>query len=146
MASAWLKQYRPEMNEISYRRHRFPRAIIQHAVWLYLRFTLADEVFRKDRRQAGSRCGGRKRSSWIRWRRWLEPRVSISFHGRRGMLGFYHRRPNACRSRGNQRLQSQQKSTLNPGRLGQSQTAAQSPVEHPLRDFQGLWVPNSRVS
>ncbi len=30
------------MNEISYRRHRFPAAIIQHAVWVYLRFTLSD--------------------------------------------------------------------------------------------------------
>src|ERR1700746_2129847 len=29
------------MPEISYRRHRFPPVIIQHAVWLYLRFTLS---------------------------------------------------------------------------------------------------------
>ena len=29
------------MPEISYRRHRFPPTIIQHAVWLYLRFTLS---------------------------------------------------------------------------------------------------------
>src|ERR1700732_3350528 len=29
------------MMELSYRRHRFPPAIIQHAVWLYLRFTLS---------------------------------------------------------------------------------------------------------
>src|SRR3954452_19194758 len=29
------------MSEISYRRHRFPPVIIQHAVWLYLRFTLS---------------------------------------------------------------------------------------------------------
>src|SRR5215813_3314180 len=29
------------MAKISYRRHRFPPAIIQHAVWLYLRFTLS---------------------------------------------------------------------------------------------------------
>jgi transposase-like protein len=29
------------MAEISYRRHRFPSAIIQHAVWLYLRLTLS---------------------------------------------------------------------------------------------------------
>src|SRR5271169_2315884 len=29
------------MVEISYRRHRFPPAVIQHAVWLYLRFTLS---------------------------------------------------------------------------------------------------------
>src|SRR6195256_5367237 len=27
------------MVELSYRRHRFPPAVIQHAVWLYLRFT-----------------------------------------------------------------------------------------------------------
>ena len=29
------------MAEISYRRHRVPPVIIQHAVWLYLRFTLS---------------------------------------------------------------------------------------------------------
>ena len=29
------------MAEISYRRHRFPSAIIQHPVWLHLRFTLS---------------------------------------------------------------------------------------------------------
>ena len=29
------------MAEISHRRHRFPPAVIQHAVWLYLRFTLS---------------------------------------------------------------------------------------------------------
>jgi hypothetical protein len=29
------------MAEISYRRHRFPPSIIQHAVWVYLRFTLS---------------------------------------------------------------------------------------------------------
>ena len=29
------------MRELSYRRHRFPPAVIQHAVWLYLRFTLS---------------------------------------------------------------------------------------------------------
>src|SRR5215467_9674531 len=29
------------MAEISYCRHRFPPVIIQHAVWLYLRFTLS---------------------------------------------------------------------------------------------------------
>jgi putative transposase len=26
---------------ISYRRHRFPTAVIHHALWLYLRFTLS---------------------------------------------------------------------------------------------------------
>src|ERR1700722_5590651 len=29
------------MAPISYRRHRFPPAVIQHAIWLYLRFTLS---------------------------------------------------------------------------------------------------------
>lgn len=29
------------MNKISYKRHRFPPAVIQHAVWLYFRFTLS---------------------------------------------------------------------------------------------------------
>src|SRR5215831_11823767 len=29
------------MPEISYRRHRFPAEITQHAIWLYLRFTLS---------------------------------------------------------------------------------------------------------
>jgi transposase-like protein len=28
------------MNPISFKRHRFPPKIIQHAVWLYARFTL----------------------------------------------------------------------------------------------------------
>src|SRR3954469_3222517 len=30
-----------DMDQLSYRRHRFPAPIIQHAVWLYLRFTLS---------------------------------------------------------------------------------------------------------
>ena len=29
------------MPPISYARHRFPPGIIQHAIWLYLRFTLS---------------------------------------------------------------------------------------------------------
>src|SRR5258708_9502720 len=29
------------MAPISYRRHRFPPVVIQHAIWLYLRFTLS---------------------------------------------------------------------------------------------------------
>src|SRR5436305_1446965 len=29
------------MDQLSYRRHRFPPVIIQHAIWLYLRFTLS---------------------------------------------------------------------------------------------------------
>ena len=29
------------MTRICYRRHRFPAAIIQHAIWLYGRFTVS---------------------------------------------------------------------------------------------------------
>jgi putative transposase len=29
------------MDQLAYRRHRFPPPIIQHAIWLYLRFTLS---------------------------------------------------------------------------------------------------------
>ncbi len=29
------------MGHLSYRRHRFPPSIIQHTIWLYLRFTLS---------------------------------------------------------------------------------------------------------
>ena len=29
------------MDQLSYCRHRFPPPIIQHAIWLYLRFTLS---------------------------------------------------------------------------------------------------------
>src|SRR5205807_5086419 len=29
------------MAPLSYRRHRFPAEVIQHAIWLYLRFTLS---------------------------------------------------------------------------------------------------------
>ena len=29
------------MPPLNYRRHRFPPEIIQHAIWLYLRFTLS---------------------------------------------------------------------------------------------------------
>src|SRR5215208_1941865 len=33
--------YADRMTSLSYRGHRFPAAIIQHAIWLYLRFTLS---------------------------------------------------------------------------------------------------------
>src|ERR1700734_511067 len=29
------------MDQLSYRRHRFPPPVIQHAIWLYRRFTLS---------------------------------------------------------------------------------------------------------
>src|ERR1700722_4120986 len=33
--------YTAGMDQLSYRRHRFPPPIIQHAIWLYLPFTLS---------------------------------------------------------------------------------------------------------
>ena len=33
--------YRRRMQSVSYARHRFPSEVIQHAVWLCLRFTLS---------------------------------------------------------------------------------------------------------
>jgi hypothetical protein len=37
----WLRGYGRGMALLRYRRHRFPPEIIQHAIWLYLRFTLS---------------------------------------------------------------------------------------------------------
>ena len=48
-----------------YRRHRFPPEIIQHAIWLYLRFTLsyrdveellAERVLDVSYERCGARC------------------------------------------------------------------------------------------
>ena len=41
VASFLLVWKLPEIQQISYRRHRFPATIIQHAVWLYFRITLS---------------------------------------------------------------------------------------------------------
>ena len=41
MAGERGRDYADWMMELSYRRHRFPPVVIQHAVWLYLRFTLS---------------------------------------------------------------------------------------------------------
>jgi len=50
------------MAHLSYRRHRFPAEIIQHAIWLYLRFTLSyrdvEEVLAElDSTSHMKRCG-----------------------------------------------------------------------------------------
>ena len=41
MAETVRCRYRRRMTPISFKRHRFPPVIIQHAVWLYTRFTLS---------------------------------------------------------------------------------------------------------
>jgi transposase-like protein len=50
MARERCREYGDRMMELSYRRHRFPPVVIQHAVWLYLRFTPATETSRISRR------------------------------------------------------------------------------------------------
>ena len=41
---------------LSYRRHRFPPPIIQHAIWLYLRFTLSYRDVEELHLRAWARC------------------------------------------------------------------------------------------
>ena len=41
VGSEWRVGYGVAMILLCYRRHRFPPEIIQHAIWLYLRFTLS---------------------------------------------------------------------------------------------------------
>ena len=72
------------MCKISYRRHRFPPVIIQHAVWLYCRFTLSyrdvedllaerglDISYETVRRMRGGfNVGGHDRPNAGTWTRW----------------------------------------------------------------------------
>ena len=51
------------MDQLSYRRHRFPPPIIQHAIRLYLRFTLSyrdveELLAERGWRFPTKRCGG----------------------------------------------------------------------------------------
>ena len=48
------------MVQLSYRRHRFPAEIIQHAIWLYLRFTLSY----RDVEELLAERGSRSRMKW----------------------------------------------------------------------------------
>src|SRR5690242_20274177 len=69
---------------LSYRRHRFPPPIIQHAIWLYLRFTLSY-------RDVGDRLAERGRDvSYEPVRRWV-----LKF-GATVAQRFRMRRPRAC--------------------------------------------------
>jgi transposase-like protein len=48
------------MDKLSYRRHRFPSIIIQHAVWLYFRFGLSYRDVRILSQQTRSHCYSRR--------------------------------------------------------------------------------------
>src|ERR1700680_2325529 len=96
------------MAEISYRRHRFSPVIIQHAVWLYLRFTLSyrdvEELLaerRLDISYETVRCWvlkfGPMRPGLCETRtlRWREMDPNFQFRARRAgvLTGLYRRRP-----------------------------------------------------
>src|SRR3954468_17192123 len=53
------------MDQPSYRRHRFPPPVIQHAIWLYLRFTLSYRDVEELLAEGGSEV------SYERVRRWV---------------------------------------------------------------------------
>src|SRR5438874_5472790 len=71
------------MDQLSYSRHRFPPPVIQHSIWLYLRFTLSyrdveellaerglevsDETVRRWVLKFGSRIARRLRRPTDRW-------------------------------------------------------------------------------
>ena len=53
------------MAGISYRRHRFPPDIIQHAVWLYLRFTLSYRDVEDLLAERGLDISSKLSGSWV---------------------------------------------------------------------------------
>src|SRR4051794_36313136 len=76
------------MFPISYRRHRFPPIVIQHAVWLYLRFTLSYRDVEELLAQRGLDLSYESIRSWVlkfgpmiaRWLRERRPRPSDRWH------------------------------------------------------------------
>ena len=59
------------MMELSYRGHRFPSVVIQHAVWLYLRFTLSyrdvEDLLAELLREVWGRLIGASRERCATW-------------------------------------------------------------------------------
>ena len=76
------------MAEISYRRHRFPPVVIQHAVWLYLRFTLSYRDVEELLAERGLDVSYERVRSWVlkfgpmiaRRLRQVRPRPSDRWH------------------------------------------------------------------
>src|SRR5467141_3263304 len=76
------------MAPISYRRHRFPPVVIQHAVWLYLRFTLSFRAVEELLAERGLDISYESVRSWVlkfgpaiaRGLRRCRPRLSDRWH------------------------------------------------------------------
>ena len=76
------------MAEISYRGHRFPPVIIQHAVWVYLRFTLSYRDVEELLAERGLDISYETVRCWVlkfgpviaRRLRWCRPRPSNRWH------------------------------------------------------------------
>src|SRR6266853_987376 len=76
------------MFPISYRRHRFPPAVIQHAVWLYLRFTFSYRDVEELLAERGLDVSYERVRSWVlkfgpmiaRRLRQVRPRPSDRWH------------------------------------------------------------------
>src|SRR5437868_10352805 len=76
------------MDQLSYRRHRFPPPIIQHAIWLYLRFTPSYRDVEELLAQRGLDVSYETVRRWVlkfgpgiaRKLRWCRPRPSDRWH------------------------------------------------------------------
>ena len=76
------------MSTLSYRRHRFPPRVIQHAIWLYLRFTLSYRDVEDLLAERGLDISYETVRRWVwkfgpviaRRRRQLRPRPSDRWH------------------------------------------------------------------
>ena len=76
------------MTALSYRRHRFPPSIIQHAIWLYLRFTLSYREVEDLLAERGLDLSYETVRRWVlkfgpavaRWLRERRPRPSDRWH------------------------------------------------------------------
>jgi putative transposase len=53
------------MDQLSYCRHRFPPAVIQHAIWLYLRFTLSYRDVEELRAERGLEVSYETERRWV---------------------------------------------------------------------------------
>ncbi len=61
------------MPPVSYARHRFPPEIIQHVVWLYLRFTLSLRDVEELLAERGLDISYETVRRWARWPRLRRP-------------------------------------------------------------------------